>query len=295
MSTFLNAYECLKQVRLALHVYDVDTTQGVQDDLYFNNDYLMQKINNAQRYVYNRIFNLAPERFLAIETATFSGSSYTLPWDFARLSELRDENGRKIHRAMGKTSARVASSGNEGYYYQQGNTLVLDKSGLSKNCTLIYYTKPRDMDQGRIGTTSAGSITLGKSAKKIADYYNGMLIENDSDSSDYVDTITDYTADRVATITATTTSEEEDVYGIVSELPEPVHFLIPIKAVIDIKLEHPLSKIPIGRTEQKAFDELLEDTLLVFGKPSSDITISEILDDFGDYNNTGYATITTGD
>jgi len=281
--TYMNAYEMLKQVRLAMHVYDEGITQGTDTDLAFNNDYLMRKINNAQRYVYDKLFNLRKELFLDIVTATFSGSVYTLPWNFGRLQELRDENGNKVARIVSNQRSKVNSDGTKGYYYQKGNTYVLDNSGINTAYEMSYYTKPREIDQGRVTATGTNNITLDTSAKKIDDYYNNMMMENIN--SDWVEEISDYTSDRLTSVTSTT--KLQDVYGIVSELPEALHFLIPIKAVIDVKIEHPLSKMPIGPADLATFDMQLNSAIDVFGHASDDIPINEILNDFTDYNASG--------
>lgn len=281
MSTYLNAYEILKQVRLAMHEYSEDLTQGVESDEAFNNDYLMQKINNAQRYVYNILIQKVPDWFITSTTADFSSSSYTLPWDFGKIHELRDENGQTVHHLKAKQSKLVDQTGDDSYYYQQGNALKLDKSGVTKNYTLWYYTKPREIHSGRITASGSSTITLDSSAKKVADYYNNMTIENVS--SDWVDTVDDYTAARVATISETDLEIDDD-YGFVSELPEPFHFLIPLKALLDIKLEHPLSKGMTNQVELAIFNDQLWATMTAFADMNEDISISEIFNDYLPYS-----------
>lgn len=278
MATYLNAYEILSQVRLGLHEFSEDLAQGTDTDYAFDNEYLMQKINDAQRYVFSRVFKAKPEWFLTSATATFSGSAYTLPWDYGMIHELQDDHGNKVFRiaARQKTPTASSYSGSESYYYQKGNVLYLDKDGVNASYTMWYYTKPRDIDTGRVTATGSLTMTLDTSAKKIADYYNGMTVENTH--SDWTDTIDDYTAARVATISES--ANIDDVYGIVSELPEPFHFLIPKKALIDVKSEHPLTKDRVNQFEVKMFEDYFNETLSVFGARSEDINLEDLFDDF---------------
>jgi len=286
MATYYNAYEMLSQVRRGLAEFSADLAQGVELDNAFTNEYLMQKINDAQRYIYNKVFKAKPEWFLTSATATFSGSAYTLPWDYGMINELQDDHGNKVFRIVARQKTPTASSytGSENYYYQKGNVLYLDKDSVSASYTVWYYTKPRDIDTGRVTATGSLTITLDSSAKKIADYYNGMTVENIH--SDWTDTIDDYTAARVATISES--ANLDDVYGLVSELQEPFHYLIPKKALIDIKSEHPLIKDRVNATEVKLLEDYINETLSVFGARSEDITIEDIFNDFAPFD-----TITT--
>jgi hypothetical protein len=279
MATYNNSYEILRDVREALHEYSSDYTQGVEEDGAFSNHYLMRKINNAQRYVYQILFTRIPDQFLTTGTATFSGSSYTLPWNFAKLHELRDENGFKVYHIRAKDSKYVGETGSDSYYYQVGNTYKLDRDNVSKDYIIQYYTKPRDLHTGRITASGSLNITLDSDAKKIDDYYNGMVIENVN--SDWVDTISDYTSARVATIIQTSLQIDDD-YGLVPEIPEPFHFLIPLKAVLDIRMEHPLALTNVGPNEIGTFGELIMFTLAAFGDNDEDIGYNDIFNDFND-------------
>ena len=58
MATYLNAFEILKQVRMSLNEYDVideNYLEGVDTSGAYQNTYIMQQINNAQRYIYNTL------------------------------------------------------------------------------------------------------------------------------------------------------------------------------------------------------------------------------------------------
>jgi len=273
MSSYLNAYEILKQVRMSIDEYDEDIVQGVTTVTAINNNYIMSKINEAQRYIYASLVKRIPDKFLTSLAITFSGSVANLPWDYAFIDELKDENGYKVHHIKMKLKTPVVTTGSSNFYYQKGRQLFLDKDGITATYTLLYTTKPRDIDQGRITATGTNTITLDSSAKKIDDYYNGMIIENIH--SDYIDTITDYTSDRIATVS--NAAEIEDVYGIVPEIPEPFHFLIPLKATLDIKSQHPLVKEKANTIDYTAFEEMFRETLFAFASPAEDISIDEVL------------------
>jgi len=284
MGTYLNAYEILKQVRMELDEYDVDITQGVDTATAFNNEYLMQKINDAQRHIYHRYFRLRPERFSTTATLSFSNSSATLPWDFGVVQEVRDENDEKVFRIDQRQKTRSTITGDDSYYYQaNNNTFKLDRTGVTKDYTLYYYTKPRELDQGRVTGTGTLTMTLDSSSKKVADYYNNMTVENVT--NDWIDTVSDYTDARIATITSQTVNID-DIYGMVSELPEPLHFLIPMRAVLDIKMRHPLVKEKATKAELMAFEDQFNLALSVFGDNPEDITISDIFTDYAPFTAT---------
>ena len=281
MATYRNSYEMLMDVREALLEYSEDITQGVEEGGAFSNHYIMRKINESVKDLYHILIPRIPEQFLVSTTATFSGSSYTLPWNYGKIYELRDENGLKVDHIKVKDSKYVSETGTDSYYYQLGSALKLDKTGVNKDYTIRYFKRPRDIHAGRI--TASGSLTItldaDNGAKKIADYYNGMVIENIS--SDWTDTISDYTAARVATITQTSLNIDDD-YGLVPEIPEPFHFLIPLRATLNIRMEHPVALTNVSPLEWANYNELLMHTIEAFGDNDEDVPFSEIFDDFSD-------------
>lgn len=233
MATYENCYEILSDVRRVLEEYSAAYLKGTDTTSPHSNEYIVKKINQAQRYIFNMLFRRIPDVFLKIEDFTITSSAGTLPWDFGRLRYFKDENGHKVH-SIGMEDLRLASqSGSNRQYYRKGNTLVINKAGVSETYTLCYYTKPRDITQGKASAGGSLTITLATSAKKIADYYIGMTIENST--KDWVDTIDAYTTGRVATITEA--AAENDYYGLVSEFPESFHYLIAPKVIHAIKSE----------------------------------------------------------
>ncbi|MDP2363733.1 MAG: hypothetical protein Q8M94_08185, partial [Ignavibacteria bacterium] len=132
------------------------------------------------------------------------------------------------------------------------------------------------------GMSSAGaalSLTLATTARKEADYYNDMTIENITD--DWTDTISDYATTRVCTITQTGAASK--YYGIVSELPEAFHHLIGPRAIILMRdiITSPEKPTVTGL---KAFQEMLAEALRSYaGTQHTDITWSSIFEDFEVY------------
>jgi hypothetical protein len=277
MSTYLNCYEIVSNIRLAINDWSIEKVQGQDTSGSIRNDYILNKINNAQRYIYNFIYNRQPAIFFTTTTISGVNSVYTLPWDFGVLEEFRDENGCKVNKMEPWQMKKTSSTGYDYFYRRQGNTLVLDKAGVTTGYTLAYYTKPRDITMGTCASGSATVFTFGTEAKKINDYYNNLTLENIT--QDYTDTITDYVGStRIATVT--TTPNVNDYYGIVSELPEPFHYLIEAKAILDITTEHPNAQVVSAQPDMVAFNELLLDTLRTFAGSSRDVDIEDIFCSF---------------
>jgi len=279
MATYLNAYELTKQIRMGLNEYDVideNYLEGVDDSGAFQNDYIMQQINNSQRYIYNSI--MKKERGLFLKEADLTGvdSVFTLPWDYGYIGEFRDDNGYKVHNIKPISFKPTDATGSKSSYYRKGNTFVVDKSSVTLTYKLYYYSKPRDLDMGTCASGSATEIQLATSAKKVADYYNSMIIEDVT--SDWVDTISDYTTGRVATITET--AAQGDYYGLVSELPEPFHFLIPMRAVMEIKASNPVAYDKPSKEEIMFFNEQFMEALNSYAGSQEDVSMEDMFTDF---------------
>ena len=240
MATYENCYEILANVRQGLNEYSTALLQGTDATGAYLNSFLIKAINRSVRHIYGLLLMRMPEIFYESIDLVGVNSVFTLPWDFGRCLYFKDENGLQVFRINPKQLKLANETGNDRLYYQSGQTFVLDKDGVTKTYTLQYYRKPREIHAGKASTGGSKSITLDAAfAKKIADYYNGMLYENVT--KDHIDTITDYTAARVATIAAETAAEN-DYYGIVSDIPEPFHHLIAPKAVHLIKNDSPVAQ-----------------------------------------------------
>lgn len=261
MSTYQNAHQILSEVRQGLGEYSESFLTAPQTLLKFKNLQLLNEINRAQDFLYGLIARRRPDMFTKAETLNGVDSVYTLPWDYAKLELFRDSNGYKINPIGEDERAPTGSSGSRYCYYRRGNTLVLDKSGITADCELIYTSKPRRIHCGIASAGAAKSITLSTDfAPKIADYFNSMLIENVT--GDWVDTITDYSEARVATIAET--GAKGNIYGLVSELPDWSHELIAPRAILHFKATNPLVKSRPTREEVEDFKELLITTLRMY-------------------------------
>jgi len=237
MPTYENCYELLSDVRYGINEHSTAYVQGTDTTAPHVNAWLVKCINRAQRHIYNILFRRIPGEFLQTSSLTGVSSVYTLPWDFGKLRYFKDENDRKVYR-VGQEGRKISGEGgSDNLYYRKGNTLVLDKDSITETYTLEYFRKPRDLDTGVAAAGAATSITLATSAKAIADHYNGMEIEVATGTT-FIDTITDYTAARVATIT--NTGVVSTYYGIVSDLPEMFHHLIAPKAIHIVKNDSPV-------------------------------------------------------
>jgi hypothetical protein len=234
--TYLNCYALLEKVRIQLNEHSTAFMQGTDVSGKFNNTQIIDGINSARKYIFNILFKRIPYVFETEVALTGVASVYTLPADFGILRYFKDSDGNQIYPIEQNFRRKTSETGSEQRYYRRGNTLVLDKAGITEVCTLIYYKKCRDLDQCKATAGAATSITLATTAKKIVDYYNGMTIENVT--QDWTDTISDYATTRVATITATAAAN--DYYGIVCDMPEAFHHLYVPRAVFEITGNYPV-------------------------------------------------------
>jgi hypothetical protein len=269
---YQNCYALLEEVRTELNEYTIGMCQGTEIGVYDNSD-IVRKLNIAQRSIFNLLFVRFPDLFLTSTPVTGTAGVYTMPPNMFRLLEIVNSNGNKIYPISIQVKRLGNSSGSDNLYYRSGNTIVRD-SGVSGTLTFHYYKTVKELTQGQSVGGTATSITLGVNAKKVADYYNNVIIENVTDN--WVDTITDYTSARVATIATRASSGK--FYGTVSELPETFHHLISKKAVLILKnfVGSPQrAEIP----EVADFKEDLVETLRSF-TGGGDISIADLFYDF---------------
>lgn len=279
-STYLNCHRLLSDVRKGIGEYDTSDAyvQGTDTTGLFTNEEIVAEINKAQRFIYTILLKRMPGQFLKSASLTGSSSVFALPWDYGRLVEFRDENGYKVHKIGVRDFKVNAATGSDNLYSRRGNTLTLEKSGVSDTYTLWYLSKPRNLDQGSSSDGGALSLTLATSAPTIADYFNDMTIENVTDG--WTDTIDDYSAARVCTLAAQTGASSK-YYGIVSELPEMFHYLIAPKAIITMKDTHPHSKEKSTRQERADFSDDLQNLIAAFGIEGDDVPIEDVFSAYG--------------
>ena len=278
MATYDNAYEMVDEVRHSLNEHSEALVQGQAKGTHSNNQ-ILKAINKAQLLIHAFLFKRDNGLFLTDADLTGVNSVYTLPSNFAKLALFRDETGRKVFPIVPSQTKRTAATGSDRLYLRKGNTLVLDKAGVTETYKLWYYTKPRDIHLGRLDAGAAQSMTLDdRFGKAIDDYYNGMMIEIMTGTK-FIDTITDYTgSSRVAVVAGT--GVKGSFYGLVSELPQPFHSLIPLKAAIHIKATSPVAQEKPTQVEINEFGDLLQATVANYVTDAEDIDYEEIFADF---------------
>lgn len=272
---YQNCYGMLEEVRTELNEYSTAQCQGTETGVYDNSD-IVRKLNTAQRFLFNLLFVRFPDLFLTSSAVTGTAGVYTIPSDLYRLSHIVNSNGDKIYPISVKVKRLGTSTGSDNLYYRAGNTIVRD-SGSSSALTFHYHKTVRELTQGQSAGGTATSITLSTTAKRVADYYNTVIIENVTDN--WTDTITDYTAARVATIT--TQSSSGKFYGTVSELPETFHHLITKRAVLLLKnqvVSPQRAEVP----EVSDFREDLTETLRSF-TGGGDVSMADLFYNFEPY------------
>jgi hypothetical protein len=276
MPTYNNCFELVKEVRLGIDEYDDALVSGEDIVGAFNNDFILKQINLVIRELHALIAKRRPSEFLKEESLTAVDSVLTLPSDFGKLVLFRDPFGKKVYSINQDERRFTENTGSERLYYMKGSTLVLDKAGISDTYSLIYKSKPRDIHHGKTSAGGTNSMTLDADrAVKIADYYNGMILEDVTGDAAY--TITDYTSARVATISGTGTAG--NLYGLVPEIPEWAHVLIGPKAVIYVK-NHPKSKEKPSKTEIAAYQDMFLMLFREYATPDEDVNWEEMFTSF---------------
>ncbi len=284
-----NAFELLSQVRYGINDYSTAKMQGTDTTGPFQNTELMRHINNAQYHIWSILFEQMPEIFLKNDDITFTESEATLPADCFKIREILNSDLQVIS----SINLGERLSGNRFHYYRYGNKIRIDyattMSGLFENDpsgdvqpsiadtgSIWYYSRCRELEMGMTSAGGALSATLATTAKKVVDYYNDMDIEDVT--NDAVDTITDYTTARVATVSNTWAASR--YYGIVSELPAIFHPLISEYALIQVK-KNPKSPVQPTKADFQLFNEMLTSTMKSYaGTQNTDLSLDNMINDF---------------
>jgi hypothetical protein len=274
MGTYENCYDIIADVRQDINEYSEAYVQG-SDIGSFTNELITQKINLAQHFIYNLLFKRKPHFYMEEVSLTAVNSVFTLPSNYADLIWFKDANGLPVKEISVKDLTPNGGV-SENHYYRKGNTLVLEKEGSTKTYTLFYKWKPRKIFAGKATAGGALSITFPTTASKLADFYNGMVIENKT--QDWVDTISDYSTSRVATIAGT--AAQDDYFGLVSELPEPFHHLLSPRASMLVRASSPLAQKKVDKAEMDLFNEDFIETFRAYAGSSEDQEISDIFQDY---------------
>ena len=273
MSQNLNCYEMVDQIRYGLNDHSTAKVQGTVTTGPFKNENILSEINKAQMFVQAVIRAQIPELFFKSGTMTGVASVYTLPSDLWKIKRVENADEEKIEQIDLNQKHGSSGSGSKYGYYRYGNSLRIDADSVTDTLTIWYEYRCRALNFGKSAAGGALSLTLASSAKPIADYYNGMQIENVTDS--WVDTIDDYSAARVCTITET--GAVDKYYGLISELPEPFHQLILDRALLRLK-SHPNSPEKPTKVELSQFQEDLAGALNSYG--DTDVDMDALINDF---------------
>jgi hypothetical protein len=282
-----NAYAILSQVRYGIGEFSTAYVQGTDATGSFKNEELIRRINNAQNYIWSILFGQFSEYFLINDDITFTGGVATLPSDCFKVRELLNSNGFALQQVPLWDRLRDGR-----YYFRYANKVKICSSDMpsgtfetdplggltpaTETGSIWYYSKCRDLDTGVTSAGGAKSATLATTAKAIADYYNGMSIENVTDST--VDVISDYAATRVATVANTWAVSK--YYGIVSELPDIFQPLIAEYAILQIK-QDPKTPLQVVPANVSLFGEMLREAMKSFaGTYNGDTDINDIINDF---------------
>lgn len=278
-STYLNCFAILDEVRYGLQEHSDALVRGQQRGLHDNN-WLTGEINKAQDFVYSMMRKRMPGFFVARAYITGVDSVYDLPADYGSMIIFKDDKGRNVLPVDYDVLKRPTQQGSDRRYYKYGRTLVLDKDGVTATYELWYFKKPRQLHMGKFHAAGTGTGTLDKPAKRIADYYNGAVIE--CIDNDWHDTIADYTAARVVTLTNTGQAiVKGDFYGTVSELPDFCHHLIGPRAMLTIRSTSPTAKAgPPSKTDMDLYREQLLAIMRDYQDTEPDVDWEQILGDF---------------
>lgn len=280
--SYENAYKLIHDVRIGVNEYSAALWAGTDTSGKFSNAYIVEKLNAAQARIYALLMRTpARDQFYTEVSLTGVASVYTLPWDFGRLLQFEDEDGRKVFPSSAKFTPLSGETGSDRLYYRVGQTLKLNKTGITETYTLKYFKKPRKITYGQAAATS-GLTSLIMAATDLTtlrnDYYNNFTIDNYTQGLST--TISDFVASTRVATTAAITWAENDYYGTVPDMPEEMHFLIAPLATILIKSQHPAVQERPTREEMTMWGEMFMETLVGFTNMPEDIPLEDIFCDF---------------
>ena len=270
--TYENAYEILCEVRRGINEYSTAYAQGTDTSGAYDNPDIIRKINNAQKFLADLLFNREPQLFYKSATLTPVLNVLTMPVDFYRLRRLENSDGLRMDIVPLEEKRPTGDAGSYRQVYWVGGTLVLN-ADITDPFTLYYVSRTREIHSGLSSAGGVLSLTLeAPTAKKLLSYYNGMILEQVTD--DWVDTISAYTTSRVATLVVQTGAASK-YYGLVSELPECLHPFIGRKATLLMRDTYKSLEKPTP-TSLALFQGDLNQTLLsYFGSVNTNQPVGE--------------------
>lgn len=275
-----NCYRMMEEVRHGINEYSSGLVNGTETHGKFTNAYILDKINAAQRHMWNALMLRIPDEFLAEENITVTSSVITLPWRFGRIVQLETNDKHKVYRSTVKAKPVDGSTGSKRLYYRKGRTLVLNQDSVNDTYYIKYYYRPRDIHFGQ-AQASSGATSLRMDSTYAApkdDYYNDMIVENYTAA--FEDTVSDYAKTNYVATTAAETWTEDDWYGVVPEIPEEFHFLIPALATILVKSQHPASQELPSKDEIDRFAFMFTTAIQGFAGNEEDVNPEQLWCDF---------------
>jgi hypothetical protein len=282
--TYENAYKLIRDVRIGLNEFSANLWTGSDTSGKFDNTYILDQINAAQARIYALMMKTeARDVFQTSTTITGSSSAYTLPADFGRIIQFEDDNGDKVYPSSSTILPKTGETGNDRLYYRKGNTLVLNKSGVSDTYTLKYFKRPRQLTWGLAATSSGlNALYLADTdvTNRTNDYYNNFIVDNYTQGKS--GTISDYVGStRVATTDGTITwVASTDYYGTVSDLPFETHKLIAPLAIILVKSQHPAAQERPSKSEMDLWATMMMETIVAFTNQPDDVPLESVFCDF---------------
>ncbi len=211
--------------------------------------FLLTCLNQVQEKLSQKVAKAPGGWLLTSTSVTPVASVITLPVDCAKPVYLEETvSGNPIswgveapERRVSRQPANQLQSSMLEAYRQYGE-IVVNRDSYTTACTLWYQFRVPELHVGTASAGSTGTFTMsaydgvgasdGFGAKVVADYYNNVTYFCTAGTgSGTTGTITDYTAARVATLSATTTVyAASSVYATVSRLPEQCHHLMWLEA-----------------------------------------------------------------
>lgn len=282
MATYENCYKIASDVRRGVNEFSTALLQGTDTSGAHSNDEVIRAINDAQKFLYHLLVKRIQSEFeVHDQDLVVTNSIASLPGDFGRLIQIKNEYGRLIYPIRIREKVPTNSTGNKRFYLRKkglSNQIQIERTGVNATYKISYIMKPRNIHYGQAGSGSTTqSIVLDSNhAPKVIDYYNQINIENIT--QDWVDTISDYTAGRVATI-STEEAAEDDFYGLVPEFPETFHHLIAPQAIILLKDTSPVSQEKSTTKENDNLTQLLIAALRAF-QGNQDVDYEDMFTDF---------------
>lgn len=216
----MNAYEMRTEIRENINEETADHWSELD---------ILHKLNKAQRLTAIKL-GLATGDWLIKQSDALAPSSnqITLPSDCAKPIYMETvTSGYPIsfnytvrdRRANRQSGTSLSTGYNEGYLLQ--DTIEINADTFTDTVYLWYQRRVPDLMFGTAGAGGAASLTFPSAMRpKIeADYYNGVELEVVSGTgSPARDTITDYSAAFVCTVTGTYSTDS--VFGTITEIPE---------------------------------------------------------------------------